>query len=302
MENTDIRLRVAFNAVPLMSPLTGIGQYTKSLLLQFQQIGQVEMLNFYGVGWSSDTRKVGLSPAANKLKLLARRFIPNSYALSRHIQQKNFNSGLRLFNAQLYHEPSFLPYSFEGPTVVTVHDLSWIRHPETQPRERVRAMHRFFEPGLRRAKRIITDSVFVKQELVDEFGVDPAIVTPVHLGVEATFEPMNSTQTRSVLSVIGLRHGAYWLAVGTLEPRKNLQLALEAFLRLPQAERTACPLILVGMKGWKTGPLERALSPLIRSGEVRQLGYLTRQDLATVMAGAKALIYPSIYEGFGLPQ
>ena len=89
--------------------------------------------------------------------------------------------------------------------------------------------------------------------------------------------------------------------MGTLEPRKNLQVALKAFLQLPPAMRRQYPLVLVGMTGWHASALEAQMAPLLRSGEVRQLGYVSRADLATIMAGAVALVYPSIYEGFGLP-
>jgi glycosyltransferase involved in cell wall biosynthesis len=103
------------------------------------------------------------------------------------------------------------------------------------------------------------------------------------------------------LSSHGLLHGQYLLAVGTLEPRKNLQVALQAFMQLPAALRQRYPLVIVGMKGWHTSALQEQLAPLVRAGEVRQLGYLSRDDLATIIAGALTLIYPSIYEGFGLP-
>jgi alpha-1,3-rhamnosyl/mannosyltransferase len=294
-------IKVAFNAVALLSPLTGIGQYAKSLLTEMDAGSELAVHKFYAKSWSHDIRQQGWSAPANRVKQLVRKFVPNSYGFSRDVQQHYFSSGVRGFKPDLYHEPNFLAYRFDGPSVITVHDLSWIRHPEMHPVERVRAMDKYFEPGLRRASCIITDSAFVKQELVDVFGVNPSTVHPVYLGVEPLFEPLQQVQTELVLQSLGLVHGQYWLAVGTLEPRKNLQLALRAFMQLPQSERQACPLILVGMKGWNTGKLEQQLQPLIAAGEVRQLGYISREDLAVVMAGAKALIYPSIYEGFGLP-
>jgi glycosyltransferase involved in cell wall biosynthesis len=294
-------IKVAFNAVALLSPLTGIGQYAKSLLTELDASTGVAVNKFYAKGWSREIRQQGLSAPANLVKQWVRKFVPNSYALSRAVQQHYFSRGVRSFKPDLYHEPNFLAYRFDGPSVITVHDLSWIRYPEMHPIERVRAMDKYFEPGLRRASRIITDSAFVKQELVDVFGVDPSTVHPVYLGVEHLFVPLQQAQTQAVLQAHGLVHGQYWLAVGTLEPRKNLQLALRAFMQLPQRERQACPLILVGMRGWNTGKLEQQLQPLVAAGEVRQLGYISREDLAVVMAGAKALIYPSVYEGFGLP-
>jgi glycosyltransferase involved in cell wall biosynthesis len=294
-------IKVAFNAVALLSPLTGIGQYAKSLLTEMDAGSDLAVHKFYAKSWSREIRQQGLSAPANRVKQWVRRFVPNSYGLSRAVQQHYFSAGVRSFKPDIYHEPNFLAYRFDGPSVITVHDLSWIRYPEMHPVERVRAMDKYFEPGLRRASRIITDSVFVKQELVDVFGVDPSTVHPVYLGVEPLFAPLQRVQTQAVLQTQRLVHGQYWLAVGTLEPRKNLQLALCAFMQLPQRERQACPLILVGMKGWNTGKLEQQLQPLIAAGEVRQLGYISREELVVVMAGAKALIYPSIYEGFGLP-
>jgi alpha-1,3-rhamnosyl/mannosyltransferase len=201
----------------------------------------------------------------------------------------------------VYHEPNFLPLKFDGPTVITVHDLSWIRHPETHPEVRVKAMNRYFEPGLRQANAIITDSTFVKQELMQVFGVSERLISVVPLGVESLFQPLRAAQTQAVLAQHQLKHGNYFLAVGTLEPRKNLGLALTAYMQLPERIRSVNPLVLVGMKGWRTTALEEQMAPLVRSGQVRQLGYLSRPELATLIAGSMTLVYPSIYEGFGLP-
>jgi alpha-1,3-rhamnosyl/mannosyltransferase len=162
-------------------------------------------------------------------------------------------------------------------------------------------MDRYFEPGLKNANAIITDSAFVKRELIEVFGIEPELITAIPLGVEALFVPQTSAQTQSILMQHGLTHGQYFLAVGTLEPRKNLKLALQAFQQLPTSIRQRYPLVLIGIKGWHTAELERQMLPLVQSGEVCQLGYVTRSDLATLIAGATTLVYPSIYEGFGLP-
>lgn len=293
-------IKVAFNAVALLSPLTGIGQYASRLAEALRVHADVQPRYFYGALWS-DEIKPGLPEQGKRLMQWARKHVPFSYELRQWAQQQRFKQETASGTFDVYHEPSNVLLPFNGAAVLTVHDLSWIRYPEMHPVERVRAMDRYFEPGLRRASRIITDSAFVKQELIDVFGVPAELIHPVLLGAEAMFRPMSAEETRSVLQVQGLVHGQYWLAVGTLEPRKNLQVALQAFMRLPQAMRQACPMILVGMKGWNTGPLVSMLQPLISAGEVRQLGYLSREDLAVVMAGAKALVYPSVYEGFGLP-
>lgn len=293
-------MKVALNATALLSPLTGIGQYTHQLALHLQRTAGIDLSLFYANGWSQEIRHTPL-PIAARIKSLIRRWVPNSYALSRSVQQWNFTAGTREGKFDLYHEPNFLTYHFNGPTVITVHDLSWIRHPEVHPAERVRAMHKYFEPGLERASLIITDSEFVKKELIDVFGVCPEKIQPVLLGVEPVFHPQTAVEAHPVLSKYGLDYGSYLLAVGTLEPRKNLQVALHAFMRLPRKIRNQCPLILVGMKGWNTSELEREIGPLVKAGEIRRLGYIPREDLTAITAGAVTLIYPSTYEGFGLP-
>lgn len=293
-------MQVAFNATALLSPLTGIGQYAHHLALGLQQIPEIDVNFFYGTGWSRDVRGKPL-PNVTTIKTLVRRFLPNSYAVSRAFQQNRFSEFTRKTPHDVYHEPNFLAYRFDGPSIITVHDLSWIRHPEMHPIARVRAMDKYFKPGLDRASLILTDSEFVKRELIDVFNVKPERIRPVLLGVEALFHPRSADETRSVLDANGLLHGQYLLAVGTLEPRKNLGVALQAFMRLNPQLRKRFPLVLVGMKGWHTSALEQQIAPLVAAGEIRQLGYLAREDLAKVIAGATTLIYPSIYEGFGLP-
>lgn len=293
-------MRVAFNATSLLSPLTGIGQYSRQLALGLVSHDNIDADFFYGAVWSKQVRGAPLPGPAGLVPWL-RSHIPFSYELRRLVQNNRFAQYAQKQAFDLYHEPNILPLPFCGPTVITVHDLSWIRYPQAHPIERVRAMDKHFKPGLERASLILTDSEFVKRELMDVFGVKPERIRPVHLGVEALFHPRPADETRTVLQAHGLVHGQYLLAVGTLEPRKNLQVALRAFVQLTPALRKRFPLVLVGMKGWHTSALEQQIAPLVAAGEIRQLGYLPREDLATIIAGATTLIYPSIYEGFGLP-
>ena len=293
-------MRVAFNATSLLSPLTGIGQYSRQIALGLVDGRQVEAEFFYGAGWSKSVRTAPLPGAARLLPWL-RSHVPWSYELRRHLQSRRFAAHTRRAAFELYHEPNILPLPFDGPLVLTVHDLSWIRYPQAHPIERVRAMDKYFESGLRRASLVVTDSAFVRNELIDLFGLAAARVRAIPLGFEPLFHPRSAEDTRPVLARHGLVHGQYLLAVGTLEPRKNLQLALRAFMALAQPVRSRFPLVLVGMKGWHQSELERQIAPLVATGEVRVLGYLARDDLAAVTAGARALVYPSLYEGFGLP-
>lgn len=293
-------LKIAFNGRALMSPLTGVGQYTYHLARALQQEQNLDLLFFYATHFEREVRRGG--PAlAGQIRALVRRLVPNSYDIDRWRQQRHFDRATRASPVDLYHEPNFMAYRFDGPTVVTVHDLSWIRYPRTHPAERVRAMEKYFEPGLRRASLVLTDSEFVKREVIDVFGVEPTRILPVALGLDAVFGPMSADDTRPALSAHELKHGEYFLCVGTMEPRKNIETTVAAYRLLPPAVRERHPLVIVGLKGWRTTAMEKVLEPLVASGQARILGYLERSELAAVTAGALAMVYPSLYEGFGLP-
>lgn len=293
-------LKVAFDGIALLSPLTGIGQYAWHLGTGLRERGDVDIDFFYDTGFSPELRQ-GASPVHGRMRVLARRLVPNAYAVRRALQQRRFDEGVRRKRYDVYHEPNYLALRFDGPTIITVHDLSWIRYPHTHPAERVRAMDRYFEPALRGAALLLTDSEFVKREVIEVFGVAPDRILPIPLGLDPVFRPRTPAQTQPVLQPLGLDHGGYLLSVGTLEPRKNLPATIAAYAKLPAAVRERHPLVLAGMKGWRTTAIEQQLEPLVASGHVRMLGYLQREDLAEVTAGALALVYPSIYEGFGLP-
>jgi glycosyltransferase involved in cell wall biosynthesis len=293
-------MKVGLNATSLLSPLTGIGQYTYQLAKGLQKFKDLELDMFYANGWSTEVRSKPIKQIRN-IKLLVKKFIPKTYEISRFIQQSYFNE--RSFDkvGGIYHEPNFLAFNYAGPLVLTVHDLSWIRYPEMHPADRVRNMNKHFQRSMERASMIITDSRAIKDEIKDMFGVADSRIKSIPLGVESLFRPLNQEESAPVLQQHGLSYQKYILAVGTLEPRKNLSSVLLAYMQLPANIRRHYPLVLVGMSGWHTSALEKQMAPLVAAGEIRQLGYLEREDLAVVIAGALTLVYPSIYEGFGLP-
>ena len=291
---------VGINGVALLSPLTGIGQYTLHLVRELQQLLPMQPWLFYGSGWNRELRNAPL-PGVDGIKKLIKRAVPNPYMVARFLQQRQFSRGVKQQGIRLYHEPNFLAYRFGGPTVVTVHDLSWIRHPETHPAERVRVMDKLMPRVVETAAEIIVDSEFVRQEVIGHYGVAPERVTTVLLGVAPAFRPQPESACRTVLAAQGLRYGEYLLAVGTLEPRKNLATVIAAFSRLPQAMRKRTPLVIVGMNGWGMDRFPDSLRRLIEQGEVKLTGYVPQQDLPLLYAGARLFVYPSIYEGFGLP-
>lgn len=294
------RVRVGVNAVPILSPLTGVGQYTYRLITELQQILPHKPWLFYGTDWDQEIRRAA-APGARELNNAIKRFVPSPHLVTRFLKQARFSSGVRKHRIDLYHEPAFLAYRFHGPTAVTVHDLSWIRHPETHPAARLREMNRFMPKVIERASHILVDSDFVREEVMRHYGVRGDRVTTVLLGVGPEFRPYDESESAPVLAHFGLQPGRYQLAVGTLEPRKNLATAIAAFSTLPESIRKQFPLVIVGMNGWGMESFSKGLRQMMADGEVRMLGYVAQSELPAVVAGARLLVYPSLYEGFGLP-
>lgn len=294
------RVRVGINAVPILSPLTGVGQYTYRLITELQELLPNKPWLFYGTSWDREIRTA--APAgARELNSAIKRLMPHPHVITRFLKQARFSTGVRRHKVNLYHEPAYLAYEFKGPTIVTVHDLSWIRHPETHPLERLREMNRFMPKVVEHATHIVVDSEFVRREVMTHYGVHGDRVTTVLLGVSPEFHPHRMEACEPVLNKFGLSHGQYLLAVGTLEPRKNLSTVIAAFAQLPETLRRRFPLVIVGMKGWGMERFSESLRHMINRGEIRLPGYVDQAALPALYAGARLFVYPSLYEGFGLP-
>jgi glycosyltransferase involved in cell wall biosynthesis len=169
------------------------------------------------------------------------------------------------------------------------------------PADRIRWLERAMPRALARTAAILVDSEFVRQEVLATFGIDPVRVHTAYLGVSPAFRPRSDVETRATLGALDLVHGEYVLAVGTIEPRKNVKHVLDAYARLPEAMRKRYPLVIAGAKGWRAADLESELRALVERGLIRFLGYVADDDLPLLYAGAAAFVFASIYEGFGLP-
>jgi len=296
----DNQLNLIVGATSLVQPLTGIGQYTLNLAQELSANPRLNIDYFYGYSWAK-TPEVRDRINAGKVRNFVRKFIPSAYELRRFAQQKTFNLHNSKSRADIYHEPNFLPLEFDGPTVITVHDLSYIRHPEAHPLERVRVMNKLLPPAIEKSSCIIADSNFTKSEIVSEFNIDSNKIRVTQLGKSADFYPRSKAETQDVLKKYNLKQGKYLLAVGTLEPRKNLTQVVSAYRNLPSDLARQFPLVIVGVRGWKEAGLLTELEILLKEKKAFLLGYVPANDLPYLYSGARAFVFPSLYEGFGLP-
>jgi glycosyltransferase involved in cell wall biosynthesis len=291
-------IKVAVNGTSLLIPQTGVASYTRNLADAVLMTGAVNMLLFYGWGWSEEVLRPANGRRRSLRSILAK--IPRPYWFGDFgVKQHRFTRGVRRSAFDLYHEPNYLPYRFSGPTVITVHDMSPLRYPETHPAQRVSVIQRCLPRAVERAAHIIVVSDFTKQEVLTLLNVDPARVHRIYNGVTSDYRPRTPTETAACLTKHGLTHGGYVLAVGSLEPRKNLLEAIDAHASMSAVDRLT--LVIAGPKGWLSDEVERRIGSAQRSGQIRWLGYVPHEDLLQIYSGARLLVYPSLYEGFGLP-
>lgn len=201
----------------------------------------------------------------------------------------------------LVHQLAFVaPVLARRPFVVTVYDLSFVHFPERLPPARRRYLRLLTRWSCQRARRVIAISRSTAADLTATFGLSPERIDVAVPGVDEAFRPLPRTEVEAFRARAGLPD-RFLLYLGTLEPRKNLPLLLRAYAALPASDRSAAPLVLAGARGWMVGAIDRALDEHDLRGSVRLPGYVPAQDLPLWYNAAEALVYPSLFEGFGLP-
>ena len=295
-----MKLILAVDAIK--PPLTGIGRYTWELANRIPALPEVECMRFLvGGQWVSDIHsRMMQSP----LKLAARRrLLRNRVAIAayRLLSPMLLRRRLRRFGDHLFHGPNFYLPPFPGPAIATIHDLSIYRYPQFHPVERVAFMTKAIPVTLRRASFLITDSEYVRREVINFFGWPAAKIVAIPLGVPDEFHPRSVDLTAGVLSKYGVQHGDYALCVATIEPRKNIGAILSAYGALPSSLRARYPLVLAGDRGWRSESIHKQIEQGQQQGWLRYLGFVPEADLPILFAGARGFVFPSLYEGFGLP-
>lgn len=198
----------------------------------------------------------------------------------------------------LLHSMAFVaPILSPCPTVVTVYDLSFIQHPERFTRSRRWYLTHQTRRTCQQARRIITISESSKQDVAHHFNVPLDKIDVAYPGVEARFRPFVAAEVAEFRQREGLPD-RYILHVGTLQPRKNIPMLLEAFASLPDKE---IALVLVGGKGWLYKEIFSQVEALHLEQRVHFIGYVADEELPMWYSAADLLVLPSVYEGFGLP-
>lgn len=295
-------MKVIFGTDAIKYPLTGIGRYAFELakcLSSSSEISELLFLNGHRltkqmpVAKEKSSSKEGLKSLIKKNRLASEAYRLTAPWLKTNVLNKHKDA--------IYHGPNFyIPPKVER-CVVTFHDLSVFTLPQCHPPERVRYMRKELLQTIKRSEIFITDSDFTRLELINYFNIPDNKVFTAKLACSDDFKPYHEEEIASILSKYKIDFKKYSLFIGSIEPRKNIATLLDAYERLPLILRRQTPLVISGFRGWNSELVHRRFEKGEREGWLRYLGFTPSGDLPALYAGAVSFLFPSVYEGFGLP-
>lgn len=295
-------MRIGFGATAwtrglLTNHLDGIGVYTERLWSEFARSGVAAQA--YAFGISDAVKADSRSPAPLEC-------VDGAYTaqITRSILTgmpfrgtQGLSEQLDVFHATDHHIPKLR----DVPLVATIMDAIPFVHPEWTSKGMRWFKNMAFRKASHWADHIITISEYSKRDIVNAFGVSECDITVIPLGYDESLgQAVTDRERQAVLQQYGLSE-SFFLFVGTLQPRKNVRRIIEAHRSLPAAIQSSHPLVIVGNFGWGDDSQLQDIERMERQGHGRWLRRVPQNDLVVLMQSAKALVYPSLYEGFGLP-
>ena len=288
-------MRIGLDGMPLTQLKTGVGTYTlelaQALAAQSPQ-DEFELVSPlpFQLNAPVNGMPANLSMSYSKPNPLHRRWW--SFGLPSYIRRTSM---------ALFHGTNFeVPLRGNCPTVATIHDLSLLLHSSTHEARAVLRGRLRLPRMARRATLVITDSEQVRREVCKHLRVEPSKVVAIPLAPQRAFVPLSPNLTAETRRRLGVED-EFLLYAGTIEPRKNLVTLLKAFGEVLRTTELRPQLVVAGKLGWKQTDLLNDLQKSVLRDRIKLVGYLSDADLCALYSSCRAFVYPSIYEGFGLP-
>jgi glycosyltransferase involved in cell wall biosynthesis len=281
---------VAVDLRALVPEPTGIGVYTRSLLLE---LARRDGMRYLGMAHRPPRGEAELAAAGIAVE-------HEPAPLGVVWQQLRLPRRLAKGDVDLLWSPLItLPLRCPVPAVATVHDLTALLMPEVHTLKVRWSLLPFLRQSLERAERLVTISQATANDIAFHFPQCAEKVRVVYPGIDPEFRPGSREEIAETRRELGTPEG-YLLYVGTLEPRKNIGILLDAWEALRSENPDVLPLVLAGPPGWESERMKRRIASLAPLG-LRSLGRVERSHLARLFQAARVFVYPSLYEGFGLP-
>lgn len=289
---------IGIDSIPLATPKTGIGHYTFELargLALAAPDDEFELVSPFPVESTGDATPNSSLPAnLRTVRVKAGR-----------LKRRWWTIGLPLYVRQatldLFHGTNYsVPLWNSCPTVVTIHDLTLFLYPETFQQHILRRARRRLPIMARTATMIVTPSEQVRREVCEHLNVNPDKVIAIPEAARPTFYRADSEQTLNARRQLGVED-EFVLFVGTIEPRKNLLTLVRAFEEVLKATPLRPQLVIAGGHGWQADELYSYVRQSGIGERVLFTGYVADEDLRALYSSCRVCVYPSLYEGFGLP-
>jgi glycosyltransferase involved in cell wall biosynthesis len=288
-------MRIGLDGMPLAQLRTGVGTYTFELARALAAAAPQDEFELISPLPFDET--VPSDVAAANLRLIHSR--PN--ILQRRWWTVGLPSYLRRHPVELFHGTNYeVPLRARCPTVVTIHDLSLLLHSSTHEARAVRRARLLLPLMARKAKLIVTPSEQVRNEVCEHLKIAPEKVFATPLAPRTIFTPMTPAETVAVRKGLEIED-EFLLFVGTVEPRKNLSTLLNAFEEVLRTTSLRPQLVVAGRVGWKVNDVLAQARESSIQDRVRLRGFVSDEELRALYSSCTAFVYPSIYEGFGLP-
>jgi glycosyltransferase involved in cell wall biosynthesis len=292
-------MRIGLDGIPLAETKTGVGHYTFELahaLAHLAPEDEFELVSpFPYLAARGDESNQQLSPNLRVIQTRVDRFRRRhwwSIGLPLYVNRASF---------ALFHGTNYdVPLWNRCPTIVTIHDLSLFLYPETHEQHLVRRARWRLPLMARTATTVITPSEGVRAEVCERIGIKPNKVVVVPEAPRRAFRRVPLAETVSVRRRLKIED-EFILFVGTIEPRKNLLTLARALEEIIRTTSLRPQLVIAGKEGWLTGDLFSYLQSVNIRERVRFTGYVSDDDLRALYSACRVFVYPSLYEGFGLP-
>ncbi|MCZ7665776.1 MAG: glycosyltransferase family 4 protein [Chloroflexi bacterium] len=279
-----------------------MGRYTRELV---QAVTALDEANQYTLFSAPPPKGSSLTAVFPLLPHVSHKIAPLSEAwLYRLWYRARLPVPVQWFTGKLdlFHSPDFVLPPVQGsvPTLLTVHDLSFVHYPEVYPQALVNYLNQVVPWSVGRATHILADSAATKADLTAVWNTPPEKITVLYSGVGAAFERVEDEgRITAVRQQYHLGDAPYLLSVGTVQPRKNYQMLIQAFA--PLAAQWPHHLVIAGGKGWLYDEMIAEVTRQGLDGRVHFTGFVADADLPALYSGADLFVMPSVYEGFGIP-
>jgi len=296
-------MKVLIDGTPIFRNRSGVGQYLYRLFHELFKLDKKNSYKIYGFLFVGKKFEAPYNKLPKNVSYRLIRYLPSKVhnVVSRRLVVPPIDL-LTAYKTDVAIYTNFVraPLSFGGKTITFIYDISFLTHRQFSNEKNARLLNKEVPKAVEKSDLIITISENAKEEIIKHYGADASKIRIVYPAVDhKMFHRSGKNEISKVKKKYNLSK-KYILYTGTIEPRKNIVGIIDAYKALPQRLRDEYQLVLAGGKGWKDEEIKQSLEAA-KGENICLTGYVRDEDLPSMYSGASVFVYPSFYEGFGMP-